>query len=78
MLNRCLQALDRRLIDDWHREAPRLWSVRIAAFWGALSGLAAVWPAFQGVLPLLPYTLLAMLIFAAIAVAKLTKQPGAE
>ena len=73
-----LDALDKRFIDDWRHQAPRLWSIRIALFWGAISGLLAAWPAFASAVPLPVYAGLSIILSAAVAVARLTKQPGAD
>lgn len=65
------------LIDDWRSEAKRLWSIRIALFWGAMSGLVLVWSAFSDVLPTWLYAAGGVVISAAMAGARLLKQPGA-
>jgi len=67
-----------RLIDDWRSQILGFWSVRIALFWGAVSGLVLVWPAFAGVIPLWTYAVAGMAMSAAVAVARVTKQPGAD
>lgn len=72
-----LRALDDRLIDDWRHLALRFWSVRLAVLWGSVSGVAAVWPAFLGIIPLAPFAILSVLMCVALSVARLTKQPGA-
>jgi hypothetical protein len=68
----------RLLIDDWRRLAPRLWTVQIAAFWGGVCGLAAVWPAFQAVVPLWAFALVGIGVAILIAIARVTKQPGLD
>jgi hypothetical protein len=73
---RLARGLDKWLIDGWRSQAPRLWSIRIALFWGALSGLYCAWPAFAEALPLPVFAGLSVAMSAAIAVARLTKQPG--
>lgn len=72
-----LTALNARLIDDWRKDAPTFWSIRIAAFWGAVSGLIAVWPAFASILPLWAFAGASVVMCAAVAVARVTKQDGA-
>ena len=59
---------------DWHR----LWSIRAALFWGALSGLVAVWAAFQDVMPLWAFAGLSVGMNASIAIARVLKQPGLD
>jgi hypothetical protein len=77
-LQRAVVALDKHLIDDWRTDALRFWSVRLALFWGALSGLFLVWPAFANVIPLWAFAGLSIVMSAALAVARLTKQPGMD
>ncbi len=60
-----IDALNERLIDDWRRQALRLWSVRIALFWGAVCGLLAAWPAFASAVPLPVFAGLSVLLSAA-------------
>lgn len=57
---------------QWHK----LWSVRIALFWGAFSGLWVAWPAFQGFMPPLYFAGSCIAFSLAITVARLTNQPG--
>lgn len=54
----------------------KFWSVRIALSWGALSGLITIWAAFQDVMPLWAFALASVLMNAAIAIARVTHQPG--
>jgi hypothetical protein len=65
------------LIDDWRAQVRRLWSIRIALFWGGLSGLIAVWSAFSEVIPLWLYASVGVIANVAIVGARVTKQPGA-
>lgn len=67
-----------RLIDDWRRELLRLWSIRVAVFWGAVSGLFVVWPELGSVIPLPWFAALSVVMSTALTIARLTKQPGAE
>lgn len=71
-----LEFYRRRLIDDWRFIAPHLFEVQAALFWGGVTGLVAVWPAFATVIPLWAYAGASVLMFAGLAWAKLTKQPG--
>lgn len=75
---RLMIAANEKLIDDWRTRALKLWTVRIALFWGALSGLLVAWPAFSGVVPLWAFAGASIILSAAVAVARLTKQPGAD
>jgi hypothetical protein len=77
-LVRALHAFNLRLIDDWKAQALKLWSIRIALFWGGLSGLVAVWSAFSDIIPLPVYAGFSVLATMAIAGARVTKQPGAD
>ena len=72
------QSIDRWLIDRWSRRWHRFWSVRIALFWGAVCGLVAVWSSFSDVLPLWVFAGASVVMNMALAVARLTKQPGAD
>lgn len=71
-----------RLIDNWRREISRLWSIRVAlagvVFWGALSGLWVLWPAFVDWLPLWFYAVGGVAMSVALAIARMLKQSGAE
>ena len=73
-----LYALDAHLIDDWRKVALRYWSVRIALFWGCVSGLLTVWPAFADAIPLWAYAAGSVAMTGAIAIARVTKQPGVD
>ncbi len=64
-----------RLIDDWHKELHRLWSIRISLFFGVLTGVASVLNAFTDVFN--PWFLLAISVVvnaAIIPLARLIKQ----
>jgi hypothetical protein len=69
-----------RLIDNWKARFSKLWSIRIAiggiVFWGALSGLWVLWPAFVDWLPLWFYAIGGVLMSIALAFARVLKQPG--
>lgn len=69
---------EKHLIDDWKVEVQRLWSIRIALFWGAVSGLIAVWSSFSSVVPLWLFASLSVAMSAAMAAARMLKQPGAN
>lgn len=70
------------LIDDFGTIARKAWSIRLAlggaAFWGAVSMLAAMWPGFAGAMPLWAWALIGVGLGAAVAIARVTKQPGLE
>lgn len=80
-LNR-LRARAPALIDDWRAQMLRLWSMRVAlagvAFWGAVTGLWVLWPAFVDWLPLWFYAAGGIAMSIAIALARVLKQPGVE
>ncbi len=67
-----------RLIEGWRAEIKRLWSVRVAVFWGAIGGLLLCWPALADTIPTKAYVVGGMLIAATIAGARMLKQPGTE
>jgi len=66
------------LIVDAKRKWHRLWSVRLALFWAAVSGLAAAWPAASDHVPFPVFAGGMVLAFVAVAFARVTKQPGVE
>lgn len=66
------------LIDDWRREFRRLWSIRVALFFGALNGAVLGLAAFVDVINPWTFLILNVVGYAVIAVARLLKQPGAE
>ena len=66
------------LITDARRVWHRLWSVRLALFWGCVSGLYGAWPAFQDVVPLPCFAGLSVALGGLIAVARVTRQPGLD
>lgn len=67
-----------RLIDDWKTEIKRLWTARVAAFWGSVGALIVILSAY------LYNTFdwrvggLLIIVSASFAVARFLKQPGAE
>ena len=67
-----------RLIAGWRQELGRLWSVRVAAFWGAVGGLIVILSAY------LYNTFdwrvggLLVVVSASFALARALKQPGTE
>lgn len=67
-----------KLIDDAWSEAKRLWSVRVAAFWGAVGTLIIVLGAYLNYA--FDWRVGALLVFvgASFAVARFLKQPGTE
>lgn len=69
--------LDAHLQPEW-RDAHRLWSVQIALFWSALSGMWAAWPAFQGIVPLPWFVGICIAFPMVLTLARLAKQPGLD
>ena len=67
-----------RLLNNWADVLRRSWTIRVAAFWGALGALLAAWPGLAGELPAWAYALGAVLLGGSVAVARLLKQPGAD
>ncbi len=72
-----IEWLDRHAAPEW-RGAHKLWEVRIAVFWAAVSGLYAAWPAFAGFLPPFEFALVSIGLAVALVVARLAHQPGAD
>jgi len=70
--------MDMKLIDNWRTEIRRLWSLRVAAFWGAVGGLIVVLGAFLNFSFNWGVGVLLILISATFAAARLAKQPGTE
>jgi hypothetical protein len=75
--------LDDKLIDDWRTEWRRLWSVRVAIFWGAFSGLVSILPVFGVLVPnrwqaLAFFAVFNSLMCVVLVLARLAKQPGTE
>lgn len=71
-----------QLVENLRAILKRAWSIRVAAFgvvfWGALSGLWVLWPAFVDWLPLWAYAVGGVLMSVALAVARVLKQPGLD
>ena len=62
--------------EDWRTILAQAWSVRVAAFWGLVSGVVLFWPAMQGVVSLPIFAGVSVVACVAVAVARITKQPG--
>ncbi|MDB5597363.1 MAG: hypothetical protein JWM36_4324 [Hyphomicrobiales bacterium] len=67
-----------KLIPEFRGMFWRLWSIRVALFWGAVCGLYAAWPAFQDVLPAPIFAALSVVMSMAIVGARILKQPGTD
>lgn len=67
-----------RLIDNAWTEAKRLWSVRVAAFWGAIGALIVVLSAYLYNTFDWKVGVLLILISVSFSVARVMKQPGTE
>jgi hypothetical protein len=66
------------LINNWHREAIRLWSMRVAIFWTAVGTVAALWVGLAGSIPAPIFFGVGFLVIFSFGVARLLKQPGTE
>jgi hypothetical protein len=68
--------------DDWKKLLIHAHSIHIAIggviFWGAISGIWVLWPAFVDQVPLWAYAAGGVLMSVALAVARVLKQPGVE
>jgi len=67
--------LDRFGDPEW-RKVHKFWSFQIAVFWGVVSGLWAALPAFQSIVPPIPFALGCVGVAVLIAIARYTNQPG--
>lgn len=67
-----------KLIDNWHREILRLWSIHVSLFWAGVAGLWGCWPAFQDALPPGWFALTGIFLSMAIVAARLLKQSDPE
>ena len=65
------------MINDWMRILKRAWSIRVALFWGAMSGAYSALPAFQGAVAPGLFAGLSVFFSVLMVAARLTKQPGA-
>jgi hypothetical protein len=65
-----------RLIHDWKRMLVGAWSARIAIIWAVVSAVYATLPAFSGLIPDGMFAVLSLAFGVAVAVARVTKQPG--
>lgn len=65
-----------RLIDDFGRVFPRLWSVRLAILAGLLSGLEVILPLFPELLPRGWFAIASFVVTMASIVARAIAQPG--
>lgn len=54
----------------------KLWTIRLALFWGAVCGLYGSFAALQDILPAHWFIGLSVFMNMAIVVARITKQPG--
>lgn len=66
------------MIDNWKRELTRLWSIRVTILWAAISGLYAVWDAFEGVLPTWVLVSASITMSVALVAVRLIRQKDVE
>lgn len=72
-----IEALKSRLVDDW-RKAGGFWTVQLAIFWSAFSGLMLIWPLMSALIPLPLFFALSIVFSIALGLARLFKQPGLQ
>lgn len=77
-LDKCFSWCDQHFIEDWKFKIRRLWTIRIALFWGAVAGAYSAWPAFQSLLPAPAFAGVSIVMSMAIVGARVTKQPGVD
>ena len=74
--------LDDKLIEDWRFKITRLWSMRLALFWAAISAIAVCIPgsAASSRRPraMLMFALVNIVLCMVLVVARMTKQPGVD
>ena len=75
--------LDQHLIEDWRFKLTRLWTLRVALFWAALSAFAAVYPFFGGLVPqafwpMFLFALSNVFLCVVIMIARMAKQKGVD
>lgn len=78
MIARWIASLDAWLIEDWRKKALQLWSVRVAALWGAVFFVIMAWPALASVVPLWLWGPIGFAACVSFAVARFAKQPGTD
>jgi len=69
---------DKHFIEDWRFKIKKLWTIRMALFWGAICGLYAAWPAFQDWIAAPYFAAASVVMSMAIVGARVTKQPGVD
>ncbi len=69
--------LDDHLDPDW-RVADKLWSMRIAFLWAAVSGLYVALPAFQNYVDARVFAVICIGFSVAIMLGRMYKQPGLD
>jgi hypothetical protein len=65
-------------IPNWRKKVHKLWSIRLALFWGAFCGLYGALSVLQDVIPWQAFLGLSVFMNVAIVVARLTHQPGVD
>lgn len=68
-----------RFIENWRQVLKKAWSVWVAyvgiVFWGVVTGLWAIWPAFVEKLPLWFYAIGGIAMSVLVVWGRVTKQP---
>lgn len=68
---------DKWLVGNW-RQAHWFWTVQLAIFWSALSGVMMAWPAMIALIPVPWFLGLSIVFSVALGLARVFKQPGIE
>lgn len=76
-IKRLVDFLDNHAVEDW-RQAHTFASVWVAGFWGAFGGLLSILPFFINMSNIWWLGPLLILMSITFAVARFTKQPGAD
>jgi hypothetical protein len=66
------------MIEDWHKQILKLWSMRVALFWLVIAGLIMVWPGLAGSMSPVAYGGIGVLMVVSFGTARLLKQPGTD
>lgn len=68
------EAVPIKMIPRWKSELTRLWSIRLQLFQAAVSGLYLAWPAFQDLIPAVPYACAMIVLSLSSVVLRVVKQ----
>lgn len=64
-----------KLIDDWKKKAPKMWSIRLGLVAAVFSGLEGIVPLFQDVIPRGVFASISFVVTVGAIVSRLIAQP---